>query len=128
MTDLKQTRARLRDLLEKATPGEWESRSSVRFNGSVSVWIDDQGGDDIIQGWGVSSKKAIEVGKWKSNADLIAAMRNALPAMLDRLDELEPLVNASEAMHDHLLNNPGPWDIPDEIYVPFDEALKGSKP
>lgn len=80
MSNLNQTRAMLRDLLEKATPGEWHGDDST-----VLAHINSERETHICstdENWLPGKEK-------QANAELIRKAKNALPALLDRLDELE---------------------------------------
>lgn len=76
-------RARLRDLAAKATPGPWEAgvddltcMANVHHDQEQRFWVADTGPARV-------EPTAM------ADSELIAAMRNALPALLDALDEAE---------------------------------------
>lgn len=66
-------RDRLRALAENATPGPWIPHPSY-------VWTSELGG--IIQNWSEDANAAADM-------ELIAASRQAVPALLDMLDQAE---------------------------------------
>jgi len=100
-------RERLRELVEKATPGPWGLNSCEGTNGGDECWqagphqdiyrpdgdgfgtpvVDIEGGDD----------------QTKANAALIVEVVNALPALLDELDTLERRVLAAERDRDRAI-------------------------
>lgn len=71
--------ARLKELLAKATPGEWEAGQST----AGSVWLYARRGDDIqrIAYIEITPREQID-------AELIAAALNALPSLLSELEAL----------------------------------------
>lgn len=78
----------LRELLAKATPGEWKARPSVHdsyveapseFEGATVV-IATLHGSRLIEDWWVRAQ---------CNARLIATTINSLPALLDELERLQ---------------------------------------
>jgi hypothetical protein len=77
MTDF----SHIRELLAKATPGEWrrykDGRNTEGVKSSVRPWVC--------------------VGAWERDAALIATLRNNAEAMLDRIDKLEAALKALEA-------------------------------
>lgn len=87
-----ETIAKLRKLLAEATPGPWETDAWPR--------VDDVSEDvHFIRGvgqqknqWIASCPEAddgVQLLRNMDNAELIVAMRNELPALLDRLEKLE---------------------------------------
>ncbi len=81
--------AELRRLEQAATPGPWSAESC----GNDACWcqvISD--GTDV----GVAPSGAID----RCNAGFIAAARNALPAILDRLEKLEVAAEAARIVMD----------------------------
>ncbi len=73
--------AKLRHLLERATPGQWEPEGS-------QVW----GPDGVL----VATVREYSVIGDRPDAQLIAAAVNALPSLLDELDHLETDVAEAE--------------------------------
>jgi hypothetical protein len=76
------TNDELRELLAKATPGEWvRDGLTIGFGASEYVHAD----------WRTLAlcKPTITTGKCYANAALIVAAVNALPALLDRIEALE---------------------------------------
>lgn len=105
----------LRELLEKATPGPW----AVRYDYVVQAPSFDDGRlVPVAQPYGVNSDGT----DLFANARLIAAARNALPALLDEIDALRAalhtlicevvgLVEESEGVYGlHLNGDPSPWE------------------
>jgi len=82
----------LRELLAKATPGEWTFRPSE--------WDDDQ----VVSGVGgtfFTLDCGDVMGMNDDNAALICAMKNALPGLLDKLERYEAKEEARlDAMYD----------------------------
>jgi hypothetical protein len=92
--------ARLRELLAKATPGEWSWDDWVPLvAGNRSRFL---GSRLVGPGRGFRPAGAIlrhEAGTWEmcdEDAELIVAMHGALPALLDRLDAAERRVAEME--------------------------------
>ena len=87
-------RARLRDLAGKATPGPWRAE-----------W------DDADSWWSITGASyeeyvcpevaTVEAGDG-DDANLIAAMRNALPGLLGALDQAEARIHAVRDVHRHI--------------------------
>jgi hypothetical protein len=77
MTDTDALVDRLRDLLGKATPGPWET--SVDYSGRYAVACVKKAGLPAC------------LCDWENEHDfhMIAALRNAAPALLDRIEALE---------------------------------------
>ena len=73
MTGQQIDRDRLRELAENATPGPWLPHARY-------VWTSELGG--IIQNWSEDANAAADM-------ELIAATRQAVPALLDMLDQAE---------------------------------------
>lgn len=98
---MKDTLHRLRELEAAATPGPWQAveygvhteRKAIAGRGFGPV-------DDFYQG----------VYCDQPDADLIAEMRNALPALLDRLEKLEAVVETVKHLR---INRSMSIDIPD---------------
>src|SRR5260370_32211412 len=95
----KEQRNELRALEEKAAPGPWESWTSGKFGITAIKEIDD--GDEYNGRGNLFSCG----GDRSDDAALIAAARNALPALLDAVDRAEELevivkelVDRSEAL------------------------------
>lgn len=97
MPNLTEIRARLRELLAKATPGEW--RSTAHDGPDIIV-------NHIMVGDGKTLRKVVEVDpdggfmpdEWDrmiADTDLIAESHNALPALLDEIDRLEEMVESA---------------------------------
>ena len=94
---------RLKELEAKATPGPWEAPEHL------PTWIyGEQDGKTIhvadIRGWGCMTGKGSGALGWseeradekqRANAALIVEVRNALPALLDRLEALEAVAEAA---------------------------------
>lgn len=87
---------RVRDLLASATPGPW------------CVYEESDGADDsvseVMQARGIMSEESGGLNHGTDyelftlpDADLIVAMRNELPAILDHLDRLEEVAKAARA-------------------------------
>jgi len=101
----------LRELLAKATPGEWETDAQhiyAKEGGCIAEYYMPAGKDAGIDGF-------INI----HNARLSVAARNALPALLDALDayeELLPLVR--DALYDSDYNSNR------DLAVKVDEALE----
>lgn len=101
-------RDRLRELAENATPGPWEARrgsqwdfdgsqvaqSSVRRADRAAITWDDHGGEVFVP----------------ADAEFIAAAREAVPALLDALDEAEAVVERVREMHVPQPHSPGQCD------------------
>ena len=81
------TRARLREMLEKATPGPWEVRDAMNDRG----WIVDHEKGGVCACEDISDDA-------KADAVFIAAARNVLPGLLDALDEREAKLAKAEAL------------------------------
>jgi hypothetical protein len=86
------TIAALRELLAKATPGEWlvESREAKHDHA-----INGYGWDELATVYGREVVDEEGDAEGRANAELIVAMRNALPALLDRLEAAEAVVKAA---------------------------------
>jgi hypothetical protein len=72
---------RLRELMEKATPGPW---TGDRIDGTVKYNMHGQDGSLVING-----------DLWHEDHELIMALRNELPAILARLEKLEAVAEAA---------------------------------
>ena len=100
----------LRQLEQAATPGPW----------SDPYYVDDEPGDNggwVHNGREGSAEYAVALTlpyspKMRDDAELIAAMRNALPALLDVAETAQDVVPSAEFL-DHI---PGPY-----AYVRVDE-------
>jgi hypothetical protein len=77
----------LRELLEKATPGEW-----VAWDRGIGYEVHDQNANEINNGFRETFSK--------EDAELIAAMKNALPSLLTRIQELERERDALKMLND----------------------------
>lgn len=77
MTDQTPSTQELRGLMERATGGPWEHSEILRGN---EVVRNELAGPDSEIAYDINDP---------ADADLIAAMRNALPALLDRIERLE---------------------------------------
>lgn len=82
---MKDTIGQLRTLGEAATPGPWWIEYEA---GPESVWA-------AVAGTGGYTASAPIIDAYSEDAALIAALRNALPALLDRLDALEAVALAA---------------------------------
>lgn len=85
--------AELRGLAEKATPGPWERVDNAAYalndEGTNRMYLNVFGGYEIQRRNGISVRTAgAEI---TANAALIAAMRNALPALLDAAERVATL-------------------------------------
>ena len=107
----------LRKLAEAATPGPWMGESGGEKDGYVVVGvayaIDDENCDTQVAGWPKmwdpeTGKELVyrdvaicemADGNIGANANLIVAMRNALPGLLDELDALRKERDALRAGH-----------------------------
>jgi hypothetical protein len=75
--------AKLRELLAKATPGEWEYRvNPYAFGGDWhGIWANDS---VVAQLWTAEERTG--------NASFIAAAHNAMPELLEEIDSLRAIV------------------------------------
>ena len=86
-------RDRLRELAENATPGPWLPHARY-------VWTEDLGG--IIQNWSEDANAAADM-------EFIAASRQAVPALLDMLDQAETTLAAIKARDEEVSTDEGWW-------------------
>lgn len=96
--------AALRDLLAKATPGEWEAVTDDhgRKGIDVGVWADQGIRDGIIQGRYVvenveTPSEKFDPTRPQVDAALIAALVNAAPVLLDAAEAVERVQALSDA-------------------------------
>lgn len=87
----------LRELLEKATPGPWTA-SHGGLNHKVINWSKHPDGQAdhstlVATVWPIGNNRKIAT----DNTDLIAAARNALPSLLDRLQKLREALDKIDA-------------------------------
>lgn len=80
--------ARLRELLAKATPGEWKHyrRKPTKKEWQIDA-VDDANGDAVVHRTGFDASPLRQKAK-AANAALIVALRNAAPALLDEVEAL----------------------------------------
>ena len=101
MTDTKE----LRKLLAAATPGEWQAYE----NRSGTLYV--AAGGEIV------FFAANDDGTQDANTDLIVALHNATPALLDELDALR----ADAERYRWLRSNGHDW----EVFIPTDKNASG---
>ena len=115
MTDL----ARLRELLGKATPGEWLSFEKHKYNEShVSVPIAGSTMKLALFENGIPTRN-------HADSKLIAAMKNALPALLTELEQYrnaEVLATYSRGDGNREWWTGGTWLYPGQSVVVVDAA------
>lgn len=90
---------RLRELNDKATPGEWKE-SCI---GSEGYIIRSHDGETLAER-GVRLAR-IGDGEWeqdKANAELIVAARNALPVLLDEIEGLQQAIIDTGGVYIHI--------------------------
>lgn len=90
MTLTASTLAQMRELHERATPGPWESSPC-----DDGLWIVHTGGDVICE---IDINREADDGTHKARADLIALLRNNLPALLDAAQERDRLREALDQL------------------------------
>lgn len=81
----------LRELCEKATKGPWEL--VFGHNTSVAYGLHGADGKPVIVFRGIGTPKS---GRGQNNIRLIAATREALPELLDRVEKLEKVAEAGQ--------------------------------
>lgn len=129
--------SRLRELMAKATPGDWEVEADMRSERVGDMYAAD-GYTDYLAGWNIHAKDGEVVGiegilpDGEANAALIVEMRNSLPLLLDALsatDNRAPVEDASEAarhfrMAAQGMGRAGTADWPDGPYMSMSDAAR----
>ncbi len=114
--------ARLRELLAKATPGPWHAT----YDDAVKVR--DVNGDAILMMQHVHLRGRRNGNEVNATAELIAALRNAAPALLDAHDRADRCAGGGVRPHHRMGHRAQDDDtIPDDLVAAVRAAREPSK-
>ena len=110
----------LRELCEKATKGPWEL--VFGHNTSVAYGLHGADGKPVIVFRGIGTPKS---GRGQNNIRLIAATREAMPELLDRVEALEKVLVAVKRLREVQLMHHVPRQASEgEALLELDNALR----
>ena len=109
MSKIQETIDRLRELDAKASPAPWRTEFDTHiYAGEGEIFEIDTSNDDICEWFECSDECGCAGYERKPDIDLLAASRNAIPALLDEIERLTAenqaltaeLAKATGAHHD----------------------------